>query len=112
LIGALLGRVPLAAGDRYVGPGVVIGEMEQARDALRGPDPLLETFCRLAAPAGGPMPAEQARTLLAKFRLGAEVVLRPADTLSPGQRTRAGLAPPQARGSNCLIPAEPSNHLA
>jgi ATPase subunit of ABC transporter with duplicated ATPase domains len=111
LIGALLGRIPLLAGSRYTGPGVVIGEMEQARDALRGAPPLLEIFRRLAGSAGEPMPAGQARTLLAKFRVGAEVVLRPADTLSPGERTRAGLALFQARGSNCLILDEPTNHL-
>src|SRR5262249_35870266 len=52
LLGALLGRIPLRSGDRYVGPGVVVGELEQARDALRGPEPLLEVFRRLATPAG------------------------------------------------------------
>ena len=61
-------------------------------------------------PAGGLSPVV-ARTLLAKFRIGAEVVLRPADTLSPGERTRAGLALFQARGSTCLILDEPTNHL-
>jgi ATPase subunit of ABC transporter with duplicated ATPase domains len=39
------------------------------------------------------------------------VVLRPADTLSPGERTRVGLALFQARGSNCLVLDEPTNHL-
>jgi ATPase subunit of ABC transporter with duplicated ATPase domains len=61
-------------------------------------------------PTGGLSPVE-ARTLLAKFRIGADVVLRPADTLSPGERTRAGLALFQARGSTCLILDEPTNHL-
>ncbi len=115
LIGALLGRVPLTSGERYVGPGVAVGEMEQARDALRGPEPLLEVFRGLsglsAAAAGAQLSIVDSRTLLAKFRIGAEVVLRPADTLSPGERTRAGLALFQARGSNCLILDEPTNHL-
>jgi ATPase subunit of ABC transporter with duplicated ATPase domains len=39
------------------------------------------------------------------------VVLRPADTLSPGERTRVGLALFQARGSHCLVLDEPTNHL-
>ncbi len=89
--------------------------MEQARDALRGPEPLLEVFRGLsglsAAAAGAQLSIVDSRTLLAKFRIGAEVVLRPADTLSPGERTRAGLALFQARGSNCLILDEPTNHL-
>jgi ATPase subunit of ABC transporter with duplicated ATPase domains len=51
------------------------------------------------------------RTLLAKFGLTAEHVLRPAATLSPGERTRAGLALLQARGVNVLVLDEPTNHL-
>jgi ATPase subunit of ABC transporter with duplicated ATPase domains len=51
------------------------------------------------------------RTLLAKFGLRAAHVLRPADTLSPGERTRAALALLQARGVNLLVLDEPTNHL-
>jgi ATPase subunit of ABC transporter with duplicated ATPase domains len=51
------------------------------------------------------------RTLLAKFGLTAEHVLRPAATLSPGERTRAALALLQARGVNVLVLDEPTNHL-
>ena len=51
------------------------------------------------------------RTLLAKFGLTADHVLRPAETLSPGERTRAGLALLQARGVNVLVLDEPTNHL-
>ncbi len=53
----------------------------------------------------------EARTLLAKFGLRAEHVLRPAATLSPGERTRAALALLQARGVNLLVLDEPTNHL-
>ncbi len=51
------------------------------------------------------------RTLLAKFGLKAEHVLRPAATLSPGERTRAALALLQGRGVNLLVLDEPTNHL-
>jgi ATPase subunit of ABC transporter with duplicated ATPase domains len=51
------------------------------------------------------------RTLLAKFGLRAAHVLRPAGTLSPGERTRAVLALLQARGVNLLVLDEPTNHL-
>jgi ATPase subunit of ABC transporter with duplicated ATPase domains len=106
LLDALLGRQPLLAGSSYTGPGVVVGELDQTRRELRGPAPLLEVFRALSG-----LDAEESRTLLAKFRVGAEVVLRPADTLSPGERTRVGLALFQARGSTCLVLDEPTNHL-
>jgi ATPase subunit of ABC transporter with duplicated ATPase domains len=38
-------------------------------------------------------------------------VLRPAASLSPGERTRAGLALLQASGVNLLVLDEPTNHL-
>jgi len=106
LLDALLGRAPLRSGSRYAGPGVVVGELDQTRRDLRGPAPLLEVFRELSG-----LDPEEARTLLAKFRVGADVVLRPADTLSPGERTRVGLALFQARGSTCIVLDEPTNHL-
>ncbi len=53
----------------------------------------------------------EVRTLLAKFGLTAEHVPRPADSLSPGERTRAALALLQAREVNLLVLDEPTNHL-
>jgi ATPase subunit of ABC transporter with duplicated ATPase domains len=103
LLDALLGRIPLTAGDRWLGPGVVLGELEQDRAALSGRQTLLEIFREFDP--------ETSRTLLAKFGLGADDVLRPAVSLSPGERTRAGLALLAARGVNCLVLDEPTNHL-
>ena len=61
---------------------------------------------------GSVLPADaEVRTLLAKFGLRAAHVLRPAATLSPGERTRAALALLQARGVNLLVLDEPTNHL-
>jgi ATPase subunit of ABC transporter with duplicated ATPase domains len=51
------------------------------------------------------------RTLLAKFGLKADHVGRASAELSPGERTRAGLALLQARGVNVLVLDEPTNHL-
>jgi ATPase subunit of ABC transporter with duplicated ATPase domains len=107
LLGALLGRTPLDEGTARLGPGVVVGEVDQARDLFLGPEPLLEAFRSVA---GAMLPAD-ARTLLAKFGLGADHVMRPAATLSPGERTRAALALLQARGVNLLVLDEPTNHL-
>ncbi len=102
LLGALTGELPLAAGTRVAGKRVVFGELEQTRARFTVDEPLVHAF-------GGPQ--EQARTLLAKFGLGADDVLRPARTLSPGERTRAQLALLAARGVNCLVLDEPTNHL-
>ena len=55
-------------------------------------------------------PAE-VRTLLAKFGLKSDHVLRSAATLSPGERTRAALALLQAKGVNLLVLDKPTNHL-
>ncbi|HSK37612.1 MAG TPA: ATP-binding cassette domain-containing protein, partial [Actinomycetota bacterium] len=48
---------------------------------------------------------------LAKFDLGAEHLTRPEAALSPGERSRAGLAVLVARGTNLLLLDEPTNHL-
>jgi ATPase subunit of ABC transporter with duplicated ATPase domains len=104
LIRALTGELPLAGGQRRVGAGTVFGELNQARDAFKGV--LLEEFARRSGLA-----ATEARTLLAKFALGADDVEREAASLSPGERTRAGLALLAAVGVNCLILDEPTNHL-
>jgi ATPase subunit of ABC transporter with duplicated ATPase domains len=107
LIGALLGRVPLDSGSASLGSGISVGEVDQARSLFGGPATLLEAF---AAQLPGQVPEEN-RTLLAKFGLKADHVLRPASSLSPGERTRAALALLQARGVNLLVLDEPTNHL-
>ena len=106
LIGALLGRLPLVAGSRRVGPSVVFGEIGQDRDLFAADQPLLGSFCQAAG-----LPQGEARTLLAKFDLYAEHVVRRAGSLSPGERTRAELAVQAARGAGCLVLDEPTNHL-
>ena len=53
----------------------------------------------------------EARSLLAKFGLGADHVDRAGADLSPGERTRALLAELMAQGVNCLVLDEPTNHL-
>ncbi|WP_204298249.1 ABC-F family ATP-binding cassette domain-containing protein [Actinoplanes campanulatus] len=107
LLAAMLGRIPLDSGDRHLGPGVVIGEVDQARGLFLGDEPLAVAF-GAAVPT---WPDADVRTLLAKFGLRSAHVLRPAATLSPGERTRAALALLQARGVNLLVLDEPTNHL-
>ena len=104
LIRALVGDLPLARGSRRVGPAVRFGELTQARDLFSGV--LLADFSELSG-----LTVTDARTLLAKFALGADDIERPVASLSPGERTRAALALLSARGVNCLILDEPTNHL-
>ena len=107
LLAALLGRLPLASGSQWLGPGVVVGEIDQARASLTSGRSLLDSFIQ----ASGLTRQQDARSLLAKFGLYAGHVERPASSLSPGERTRAVLAVLMARGTNCLVLDEPTNHL-
>ena len=102
----LLGRVRADAGTAALGSSVVVGEIEQARSELLGDESLIDAFTTATGLQTG-----EARTLLAKFGLGAEHVHRGAGTLSPGERTRASLALLMANGANLLVLDEPTNHL-
>ncbi|MEZ5248806.1 MAG: ABC-F family ATP-binding cassette domain-containing protein [Ilumatobacteraceae bacterium] len=106
LLDAILGRRELSSGSRWFGPGVVVGELEQQRVQLRGEGTLLDEFM---AATGLTIP--DARTLLAKFGIGAAEVTRATSSLSPGERTRTVLALLMATGTNCLVLDEPTNHL-
>jgi ATPase subunit of ABC transporter with duplicated ATPase domains len=106
LVDALLGRVPLASGKRWLGPSVVVGELGQDRRVLGGTRTVVDA---LIAHTGLTM--SEARSLLAKFGLGAEAAVRPPASLSPGERTRAELAAFSAMGVNFLVLDEPTNHL-
>ncbi|NXY93437.1 ABC-F family ATP-binding cassette domain-containing protein [Streptomyces sp. BR123] len=107
LLAVLLGRLAPDSGAASLGSGVLTGEVDQARGLFLGEESLLEAFCA-AVPDTEPA---DVRTLLAKFGLKAAHVLRPASTLSPGERTRAALALLQGRGVNLLVLDEPTNHL-
>jgi ATPase subunit of ABC transporter with duplicated ATPase domains len=107
LLRALLGRQPADEGTASLGASVRIGEIDQARSLLSGPATLTAAFEALVPD----WPVAEVRTLLAKFGLKADHVGRPVDELSPGERTRAGLALLQARGVNLLVLDEPTNHL-
>jgi ATPase subunit of ABC transporter with duplicated ATPase domains len=108
LLGALLGEIPLTAGTQRLGPSVKLGRLEQARTQMAGAA-AQSTLAAFQAATG--LTVSEARTLLAKFGVGAEHVHRPAESLSPGERTRLVLALFMAVGCNCLVLDEPTNHL-
>jgi ATPase subunit of ABC transporter with duplicated ATPase domains len=116
LLRLLTGELPPDAGLARLGAGVVVGYLGQDRDTAAAEPP---------TPAAGAGPAtllarvleqtglepRQARSLLAKFDLTAEHASRPEAELSPGERSRAGLAILMAKGTNLLVLDEPTNHL-
>jgi ATPase subunit of ABC transporter with duplicated ATPase domains len=126
LLRLLTGELVPDAGLARLGAGVVVGYLGQDRGPLVPTTPG-ESTARLGGPgsAGGPgatslldrvgreaaVTPEQARSLLAKFDLGAEHAQRAESELSPGERSRASLAILIARGTNLLILDEPTNHL-
>jgi len=105
LVDALLGRLDLASGTRWIGPGVRTGTLDQARAGFTG-GALLGAFVEQSG-----LTIQEARSLLAKFGLESDAVSRAASSLSPGERTRASLALLMASGANFLVLDEPTNHL-
>jgi ATPase subunit of ABC transporter with duplicated ATPase domains len=136
-VDALLGRLPLESGAVWLGPSVVVGELGQDRRVSADEDPTVDdpeiddpeiddptvddptvddrkadresVLDRVMGRCG--LTVSEARSLLAKFGLGAEHVDRRRGLLSPGERTRAELAIFQARKVNFLVLDEPTNHL-
>ena len=115
LLNTMLGRIEPTDGTAQLGRSVIVGEIGQARDQLvalgrgtaaSGSVTLLRAFQDVTG-----MESSEARTLLAKFGLVADHVLRTPATLSPGERTRASLAVLMARQTNLLVLDEPTNHL-
>ena len=103
----MLGRQQPDEGRASLGANVAIGEIDQARADFSGSGRLIDRF-EQRVPS---WPTAEVRTLLAKFGLRADHVERDVDELSPGERTRAGLALLQACGTNVLVLDEPTNHL-
>lgn len=84
-----------------------IGVLDQQRSVVPVQrEPLVDWF-----PGASGLELVDARTLLAKFGLGGTDVTRAMHTLSPGERTRVGLALLTTRAFGALILDEPTNHL-
>lgn len=111
LLEALLGRLPLEAGRQTLGSRVRMLWIDQRRALLETERTLLEVITEESGRSGTVEDDAEVRTLLAKFGLGADHVLRPAASLSLGERTRALMALGQDRAVNLLVLDEPTNHL-
>ena len=76
----------------YTGPSVIVGELGQERRRFSEGEPtLLGAFLTALGPTA---PESEARSLLAKFGLGASHVLRLAASLSPGEKNQGRAGPP------------------
>jgi ATPase subunit of ABC transporter with duplicated ATPase domains len=107
LLALLLGQLAPDSGSAGLGPGVVLGVLDQARTQLDSED----TLARAVQSQLPELDDAAVRTLLAKFGLASQQVNRPTGSLSPGERTRAALALLQGRKVNLLVLDEPTNHL-
>ena len=107
LLGMLLGDIALESGHQSLGARVVIGRVDQSRIPA---DPAVTLWDMVTRELAG-MPEAEVRALLAKFGLGADRLGIAVGLLSPGERTRIGLAVISARGANVLVMDEPTNHL-
>ena len=107
----VLGRIladelEATAGERWIGPSVRIGYLEQG---FQDQDPTLtpvETVRKAKAMYEG-----EAVALLAKFLFRYDQMRTPVGSLSGGERTRLELCLLMLSGANCLILDEPTNHL-
>ncbi len=102
----LAGELEATAGERWIGPSIRIGYLEQG---FQGQDPALtpvETVRKTKAMYEG-----EAVALLAKFLFRYDQMRTPIGSLSGGERTRLELCLLMLSGANCLILDEPTNHL-
>ena len=102
----LAGELEATSGERWVGPSVRIGYLEQG---FQGQDPALtpvETVRKTRAMYEG-----EAVALLAKFLFRYDQMRTPVRSLSGGERTRLELCLLMLSGANCLVLDEPTNHL-
>jgi ATPase subunit of ABC transporter with duplicated ATPase domains len=103
------GSAPVAATAAAPGATGTAGTVPSGRPGPPGGSRAASLLERVRREAG--LEPEQARSLLAKFDLGADHAERSEAALSPGELSRASLAVLMARGTNLLILDEPTNHL-
>lgn len=101
-----IGMLHPSQGRVKLGAGVKLGLIDQDQTLPSPTNSLIDNFCELTG-----LPKPESHNVLARFNLKGDDLLRPADDLSPGQRSRALLASLVIKGTNCLLLDEPTNHL-
>ncbi len=113
LVEAILGRLPLTAGTRHIGPSVIVGELAQDRRVLRRRDQCGGRLRRRhrAPPRPGPVTVGQVRLGCARRAAAAVVTLTGrADARRAGRVRRDGRQLPGARRAD--EPPRPAGHRA
>jgi ATP-binding cassette subfamily F protein 3 len=106
LLRTIAGRVEPLAGRARLGPTIHLGYMSQEQELI---DPALSSLDQVLRVAS--FNQTEARSFLHYFLFDGDDPLRPASSLSYGERARLSLALLVAQGCNFLILDEPINHL-
>jgi ATP-binding cassette subfamily F protein 3 len=106
LLRTVAGKLTPLAGVARLGPTIRLGYMSQEQELL---DPALSALDQILRVA--PFNQTEARSFLHYFLFDGDDPLRPAASLSFGERARLSLALLVAQGCNFLILDEPINHL-
>jgi ATP-binding cassette subfamily F protein 3 len=102
----LLKQLDPLSGSIRLGASLRPGYFAQAQDNLNGENSILDELM-----AAKSMPAQEARSYLAKYLFKGEDVFKPVRALSGGERARLALAIMSLKGANFLLLDEPTNHL-
>jgi ATP-binding cassette, subfamily F, member 3 len=100
------GELEASSGERWIGPSVRMGYLEQGFEDQDSRLTPVEAVRKAKA-----MYEEEAVALLAKFLFRYDQIRTPLGSLSGGERTRLELCLLMLSGANCLILDEPTNHL-
>jgi ATPase subunit of ABC transporter with duplicated ATPase domains len=110
LLRAILGEVPIAAGEVLLAPSAKVGYLPQRENPDDAGTDESHTPVELLRRAV-PMTAAEAANFLHQFLLGHDQLGTPVANLSYGERRRLGLALLVRGGASLLILDEPTNHL-
>jgi ATP-binding cassette subfamily F protein 3 len=106
LLKLLGGRLAPAAGERWIGPGIDAGYLDQAAAGLPMDSDVIDVLR-----SGRSMSEEDAVRALMGFLFDYEQTRRPVRSLSGGERTRLAFLLLMHDRPNCLLLDEPTNHL-
>lgn len=107
LLKTIAGEIPLVAGKRTCGEGLVFGYLMQEHENISRVVTPYELFKKRADIYDRDVVARH----LSRFQFAPDVIDDKIASLSPGERVRLVLALLSALGTNALILDEPTNHL-
>ena len=105
---AVLGQIPVAAGDLRLGVNIKIGYFSQeAVTTLNLEETPFDVVARILKSAE----QHHVRSLLAQYLIGADTCMRKIGTLSGGEKTRLRFCLLFAANNDLILLDEPTNHL-